>query len=53
MKSVLKANLQEIRDRWDEDGPLTAAFTPDQLKHMIKALFQNTERRSALLSGIK
>lgn len=54
MKFVLKANLQEITDRWDNgDGPLTLAFTPDQLKHMIRALFQNTERRSALLSKIK
>ena len=54
MRFVLKANLQEISDRWEDgDGPLTLAFSPDQLKHMIRALFQNTERRAALLSKIK
>lgn len=54
MKFVLKANLNEISDRWENgDGPLTLAFTADQLKHMIRALFQNTERRAALLSKIK
>lgn len=54
MRFVLKANLQEIADRWEDgDGPLTLAFSPDQLKHMIRALFQNTERRAALLSKIK
>ena len=54
MKFVLKANLTEIADRWENgDGPLTLAFIADQLKHMIRALFQNTERRAALLSKIK
>lgn len=54
MKFVLKANLQELSDRWDNgEGPLSLAFSPDQLKHMIRALFQNTERRAALLSKIK
>ncbi|XP_012276555.1 centromere/kinetochore protein zw10 homolog [Orussus abietinus] len=51
---VLEASLKEIQDRWaDGKGPLAEAFNAQQVKQLIRALFQNTERRAALLSTIK
>lgn len=51
---VLKGNLRDIDDRWSNGmGPLANEFTPEQVKHLIRALFQNSERRAALLSRIK
>ncbi|XP_059166629.1 centromere/kinetochore protein zw10 homolog [Physella acuta] len=54
MKLVLDSSLSEIGDRWsDGKGPLALAFTPIELKQLIRALFQNTERRANLLATIK
>ncbi|XP_043483050.1 centromere/kinetochore protein zw10 homolog [Leptopilina heterotoma] len=51
---VLGASLAEIEKRWaNSQGPLAHEFTADQVKRLIRALFQNTERRSALLMRIK
>ncbi|ESP01626.1 hypothetical protein LOTGIDRAFT_225294 [Lottia gigantea] len=51
---VLNANLQDISDRWaDGKGPLAMAFTPNELKQLIRALFQNTDRRATVLAKIK
>ncbi|XP_065210036.1 centromere/kinetochore protein zw10 homolog [Planococcus citri] len=51
---VLNGSLKDIDDRWaDGKGPLAQEFTADQIKHLIRALFQATDRRSALLSRIK
>ncbi|XP_067326909.1 centromere/kinetochore protein zw10 homolog [Anolis sagrei] len=51
---VLQASLQEIVDRWaDGKGPLAAAFPATEVKNLIRALFQNTERRAAALARIK
>ncbi|KAH0623348.1 hypothetical protein JD844_031587, partial [Phrynosoma platyrhinos] len=51
---VLQASLQEIVDRWaDGKGPLAAEFSPGEVKNLIRALFQNTERRAAALARIK
>ncbi|XP_045139514.1 centromere/kinetochore protein zw10 homolog [Echinops telfairi] len=51
---MLQANLQEITDRWaDGKGPLAAAFSPSEVKALIRSLFQNTERRAAALAKIK
>ncbi|XP_034995595.1 centromere/kinetochore protein zw10 homolog [Zootoca vivipara] len=51
---VLQASLQVIVDRWaDGKGPLAAAFSPSEVKNLIRALFQNTERRAAALARIK
>ncbi|XP_065207080.1 centromere/kinetochore protein zw10 homolog [Planococcus citri] len=51
---VLNGGLKDIDDRWaDGKGPLAQEFTADQVKHLIRALFQATDRRSALLSRIK
>nr|CAD7596756.1 unnamed protein product [Timema genevievae] len=54
LQLVLGANLRTINDRWtDGKGPLAHVFTPDQTKQLIRALFQNTERRAAVLACIK
>lgn len=51
---ILKANLQEIVDLWtDGKGPLAMHFEPDEIRHLIKALFMNTDRRQAALAKIK
>ncbi|KAF5921175.1 hypothetical protein HPG69_018575 [Diceros bicornis minor] len=51
---MLQASLQEIGDRWaDGKGPLAAAFSSSEVKALIRALFQNTERRAATLAKIK
>uniref|UniRef100_A0A3Q4H056 Centromere/kinetochore protein zw10 homolog n=1 Tax=Neolamprologus brichardi TaxID=32507 RepID=A0A3Q4H056_NEOBR len=51
---VLQANLQEIVDRWaDSKGPLALEFSSSEVKNLIRALFQNTERRAAALAKIK
>ncbi|KAG8569204.1 hypothetical protein GDO81_014295 [Engystomops pustulosus] len=51
---ILQANLQEIVDRWaDGKGPLATEFSTNEVKSLIRALFQNTERRAAALTKIK
>jgi len=50
---VLGSSMVDILDRWaDGKGPLAHEFTVDQLKHLIRALFQNTERRAQVLAKI-
>uniref|UniRef100_A0A914VXH1 Centromere/kinetochore protein zw10 n=1 Tax=Plectus sambesii TaxID=2011161 RepID=A0A914VXH1_9BILA len=50
----LQGSMQEIADRWcDGKGPLAVHMTPVEVKQLIRALFQNTERRAALLAQIK
>lgn len=51
---LLNAGLQEISDRWaDGKGPLALEFSSNEVKQLIRALFQNTDRRAAVLSKIK
>ena len=51
---ILHASLLEIVDRWGMGvGPLTQQFSPAELRGLVKALFQNTERRAAALSKIR
>ncbi|KAG7321499.1 hypothetical protein KOW79_015914 [Hemibagrus wyckioides] len=51
---VLQASLQEIVDRWAEGkGPLAQEFSSNEMKSLIRALFQNTERRAIALTKIK
>jgi centromere/kinetochore protein ZW10 len=53
MLKLLKANLQEIVDLWSEGkGPLALHYEADEIRHLIKALFMITERRSAALAKI-
>ena len=51
---ILNASLREIEDRWAEGkGPLAMDFSVEEVKKLIRALFQNTDRRAATLSRIK
>ncbi|KAK3093664.1 hypothetical protein FSP39_018645 [Pinctada imbricata] len=51
---ILNANLMEISNRWaDGKGPLANEFSANEVKMLIRALFQNTERRSTILLKIK
>ncbi|XP_042560715.1 centromere/kinetochore protein zw10 homolog [Clupea harengus] len=50
---VLLANLNDILNRWAESkGPLALAFSYNEVKGLIRALFQNTDRRAAALAQI-
>jgi len=50
---VLGATLISIEDRWaNGKGPLTLYFSAEEVKNLIKALFQNTDRRAAVLNKI-
>lgn len=54
LRHLLSANLRDIEDRWASGkGPLATHFTADEVKQMIRALFQNTDHRAATLSRIK
>ncbi|KAI1727537.1 centromere/kinetochore protein zw10 like protein [Ditylenchus destructor] len=49
----LNASLAEIGHRWCEGkGPLAMWLKPEQVTKLVRALFQNTERRRELLSHI-
>ncbi|XP_076808308.1 centromere/kinetochore protein zw10 homolog [Clavelina lepadiformis] len=51
---VLDASLIDIVDRWAHSkGPLASSFTAVEVKGLIRALFQNTERRANAISKIR
>lgn len=51
---VLSAGLIDINNRWaDGKGPLALQFNSTEMKSLIRALFQNTDRRAAILANIK
>ena len=51
---ILNASMIDIGDRWASGkGPLAVAFSANEVKQLIRALFQNTERRTAMLAKIK
>ena len=51
---ILNASLREIEDRWaGGKGPLAIEFSVEEVKKLIRALFQNTDRRASTLSRIK
>lgn len=51
---VLGGSLKDIEKRWDEGtGPLAIHFRTEELRSLIKALFQNTQIRANLLAKIK
>lgn len=51
---LLGASLREVSDRWsDGKGPLAQEFTPEQVKQLVRALFQTSDRRATLLARIK
>jgi len=53
LKQILGVSLLEIIDLWSDGvGPLSLNFKAEEVKHLIRALFQNTERRANALSLI-
>ncbi|KAI8438959.1 hypothetical protein MSG28_011272 [Choristoneura fumiferana] len=51
---VLGGSLKDIDNHWnDGKGPLAIHFNTEELRSLIKALFQNTQFRANLLSKIK
>ncbi|XP_046676951.1 centromere/kinetochore protein zw10 homolog [Homalodisca vitripennis] len=53
LQLVLGAGLREVDDRWaDGKGPLAQEFTADQVRHLVRALFQISDRRAILLAKI-
>ena len=54
LQLVLDASLSAVGDRWaGGQGPLALAFTPAEVRQLVRALFQNTDRRANLLATIK
>lgn len=52
--TILNASLMDIEERWaDGKGPLAYEFSVEQVKQLIRALFQNTSRRAEVLAKIK
>lgn len=53
LKMILGASLLEITQHWAEGtGPLTMNFRAEEIKHLLRALFQNTKRRAEALNTI-
>ncbi|CAH2989109.1 unnamed protein product [Chilo suppressalis] len=51
---VLGGSLKDIENHWsDGTGPLAIHFNIEELRSLIKALFQNTQFRANLLAKIK
>ena len=51
---VLSSLLQTIVDRWfNGQGPLASQFTAMEVKQLIRALFQTSDRRTAALAKIQ
>uniref|UniRef100_H2ZGU2 Centromere/kinetochore protein zw10 homolog n=1 Tax=Ciona savignyi TaxID=51511 RepID=H2ZGU2_CIOSA len=51
---ILDSSMADIVDRWaDGKGPLSMAFTVAEVKNLLRALFQNTERRAQAISKIR
>lgn len=53
LKMILGASLVQITEQWCEgSGILTANYKAEEIKHLIRALFQNTDRRANALASI-
>ncbi|XP_018058497.1 PREDICTED: centromere/kinetochore protein zw10 homolog [Atta colombica] len=51
---LLDSSLKQIELRWGNGkGPLAQEFTAPQVKQLIRAIFQNTDRRSNILASIR
>ncbi|KRZ91800.1 Centromere/kinetochore protein zw10 -like protein [Trichinella sp. T8] len=51
---ILGSNLKTIEARWENgSGPLALLLTAEELRHLIRASFQNTKLRAEVLSKIK
>lgn len=53
LKTIMNASLKEITELWcNGAGPLTANYKSDEVRHLIRALFQDTSRRVQAMSMI-
>jgi len=51
---MLQGSLMDINDRWAVGkGPLATYCSALEVKGLVRALFQNTEKRAAILAHIK
>jgi centromere/kinetochore protein ZW10 len=51
LQFVLDTSLVAITEQW-KSGKLPQSFKAEEIKHLIRALFQNTDRRANALSAI-
>ncbi|XP_034671472.1 centromere/kinetochore protein zw10 [Drosophila subobscura] len=53
LKTMMNASLKEITELWcDGAGPLTANYKADEIRYLIRALFQDTDRRAKAITQI-
>lgn len=53
LQMMLNGSMAQITEQWCEGkGPLTLNYRADEIKHLIRALFQNTDRRAKALATI-
>ncbi|KAH8305332.1 hypothetical protein KR044_005071 [Drosophila immigrans] len=53
LKVMMNASLKEFTELWcDGAGPLTANYQANEIKHLIRALFQDTDRRAKAITQI-
>ncbi|KAH8286772.1 hypothetical protein KR018_006124 [Drosophila ironensis] len=53
LKTIMNASMKEITELWcDGAGPLTANYKADEVRHLIRALFQDTDRRAKAITQI-
>jgi len=51
LEFILNGSLVDIQGSW-KNNQISASFRADEVKHLIRALFQNTERRANCLQNI-
>ncbi|ALC49601.1 mit-1-15 [Drosophila busckii] len=53
LRTMMNASLKEITELWcDGAGVLTANYKSNEVKHLIRALFQDTDRRAKAMAQI-
>ena len=54
VRFMLDARMGEVADRWSEgNGPLAEHLASEEVKKMVRALFDNNDNRAKLLAMIK
>ncbi|XP_028399895.1 centromere/kinetochore protein zw10 homolog [Dendronephthya gigantea] len=54
LRCIIDSSLQNIENRWSEGkGPLAQEFSCNEIRGLIRALFQNTDRRASVLGKIR
>lgn len=51
LQFILEGSLVDIQTSW-KDRQISVSFKAEEVKHLIRALFQNTERRANCLQNI-